>query len=207
MSSPVLRAFVMEPFRVPADSMAPSMPTGTYILVNKWGYGHYNTFGIPLYSAPISAPLSSGDAIVFDYPENPKISLVKRLVGLPGDKVAYRDKRLTINGKAVTTTTTGRTWDSGTSRISYKIFTEQLGALPHDIIADDRGPPVRVNGVRNFPQRDKCTYDETGFVCNVPVGHYFVMGDNRDNSEDSRYWGFVPGAAIIGKVSLAFLPR
>lgn len=72
---------------------------------------------------------------------------------------------------------------------------------------DEAAPPVRLRGVRNFPQRDKCTYDEAGFVCDVPAGHYFVMGDSRDNSKDSRYWGFVPGAGIVGRVSFAFLPR
>ena len=128
-------------------------------------------------------------------------------IGLPGNKVAYREKRLAISGEAVTTTTTGRTWDSGTSQTSYKIVTEQVGAPPHDIIVDERAPPARLRGVRNFPQRDKCSYDESGFVCNVPAGHYFVMGDSRDNSEDSRYWGFVPGSAVIGRVWVAFLPK
>ena len=126
---------------------------------------------------------------------------------MPGDKVAYRDKRLTINGEAITTTTTGRTWDFETDQATYKIVTEQVGALPHDIIVDERAPPVRLSGVRNFRQRDRCTYDETGFVCDVPAGYYFVMGDSRDNSEDSRYWGFVPGSATVGRVGVAFLPR
>ena len=203
----LIRTFIVEPFRMPAASMAPSLPSGTYILVNKWGYGHYGTYGVRAFSTPISKPLSRGDVIVFDYPENPELTFIKRLVGLPGDKVVYRDKRLAINGVAVPTTDTGTTWDSDAGRAKYKIFTEQLGALPHNIMVDEDAPSLRLHGVRNYPQRDKCTYDESGFACDIPAGQYFVMGDSRDNSDDSRYWGFVPASAIIGKVSHAFVPR
>ena len=141
-SSLLIRVFVMEPFRLPAASMAPSLPAGTYILVSKWGYGHNSAFGVRAFSTPISAPLLRGDVIVFDYPENPAKSFIKRLVGLPGDKVVYRDKRLAINGVMVPTTDTGLTWDSVGGQTRFKIFAEQLGALPHKIMVNERAPPL-----------------------------------------------------------------
>ena len=206
-SSLLIRVFVMEPFRLPAASMAPSLPAGTYILVSKWGYGHNSAFGVRAFSTPISAPLLRGDVIVFDYPENPAKSFIKRLVGLPGDKVVYRDKRLAINGVMVPTTDTGLIWESTGGQTRFKIFAEQLGTLPHNIMLDERARPLHSPAVRNFPQKDKCTYDETGFACEIREGQYFVMGDSRDNSDDSRYWGFVPSSAIVGKVAQSFLPR
>ena len=200
------RAFVLEPFRVPARSMEPSVPVGSYLLVNKWGYGHYNTYGITLIRTQRSAPLARADLVVFDYPERPELSFVKRIIGLPGDKVAYRDKRLTINGEPVRTTAIVASTDSKAGPETFRQFSEYLGVLPHLVIVDDRAPAVRLGGVRNFPGREQCVYDVSGFECAVPVGNYFVMGDNRDNSEDSRYWGFVPESAVIGKVSQVFVP-
>ncbi len=201
----VVRAFVIEPFRVPSTSMAPSYPRGTYILVEKWGYGNYQGYGVSLLHTKLSRPLSRADVIVFDYPEDPTKTFFKRVVGLPGDKVTYRDKRLSLNGVPVLTIA-----GSGEVRDGSRVFTqlaEKLGDTPHLIWVDDDVPPIRLRGVRNFANRDKCAHDENGFECVVPPGQYFVMGDNRDNSDDSRYWGFVPESAVIGKVWHSFSPK
>ena len=200
------RAFVVEPFRVPANSMAPSVPKGSYVLVSKWGYGHYNTYGITLMRTQRTAPLARADLLVFDYPERPELSFIKRIIGLPGDKVTYRDKRLSINGDPVRTTAIEPSAESKDGSTAVKQFSEWLGTLPHPVMVDDRAPPIRLAGVRNFPGREKCVFEEAGFECEIPAGNYFVMGDSRDNSEDSRYWGFVPESAVIGKVSHVFVP-
>ena len=159
----LMRAFIVEPFRVPANSMAPSVPVGSFVLVSKWGYGHYTTYGITLMRTQRTAPLARADLLVFDYPERPELSYIKRIVGLPGDKVTYRDKRLTINGDPVRTTAIEPSAESKDGSATAKQFSEWLGVLPHPVMVDDRSPPIRLASVRNFPGREKCVYEASGF--------------------------------------------
>ncbi len=200
-----LRAFVAEPFRIPAASMKPALPVGSTIVIEKWGYGHYSTFGISLLRTAPTARIALGDIIVFDYPENPEVNFVKRVVGLPGDKVSYRERRLSVNGLAAalepTTNVPAPALNEG-----QRFVEEKLGGESYTTIVDDNAPPIRLNAVRKFPDRSSCTYDDSGVECVVPPGKYFVMGDNRDNSDDSRYWGFVPESAVVGKLKLVFRP-
>lgn len=203
----LLRAFFFEPFRLPSTAMAPSLPAGSYIVVEKWGYGHYGTFGIHLSRTSASAPIARGDILVFDYPERTELAFVKRVVGLPGDRIEYRNKRLTINGVAVPMTDSGATVTVLPGGQTLKLASERLGDVAHEVFIDESRPALRLSAVRNFPQREKCQHDDDGFSCTVPVGNYFMLGDNRDNSDDSRYWGFVPASMIVGRVAMAFVPR
>jgi signal peptidase I len=202
-----VRAFGIEPFRLPSTAMAPGLPSGTFVVVRKWGYGHYGTFGIDALRTSLSAPLARGDVVVFDYPVRPEVTFIKRLIGLPGDTIEYRERRLRINGTAVPATNKGMAIADTRGGTLLKRMTERLGDAEFDVLVDDRLPPVNTGGVRNFPMRDLCRHDAEGFACTIPAGHYFMMGDNRDNSDDSRYWGFVPESLIVGKVVATFLPK
>ena len=190
-----LRSFVAEPFKIPSGSMIPTLLVGDLILVNKFAYG----IRLPVVNAKIvdvGAP-QRGDVMVFRYPRDPSMDYIKRVVGLPGDRVSYQDRRLAINGKDVALAPAGEYYDS--ERLSYTPqFTESLGTLPHRILTEPDKPSF-ISGVDGFPFRDRCEYGRTGVTCTVPPGHYFVMGDNRENSLDSRYWGFVPEQNIVGK--------
>lgn len=197
-----IRSFLYEPFAMPARSMEPTLPQGALLITQKWGYGYYGSYGIQLFRAPISAPLERGDILVFEYPENRSKNFVKRLIGLPGDKVSYLDKQLALNGNAVLRTPLDSvTEGDDTSTRTFQRVEEKLGELRYVTYVDEGQPPLFLQHVRNFPMRDRCQHSETGFECIVPAGHYFVMGDNRDNSDDGRYWGFVPADAVVGKVA------
>lgn len=191
----VLRSFIVEPFRIPSGSMIPTLEVGDFILVNKFTYG----IRLPIINQKIIAlnDPKRGDVMVFRYPEDPSYDYIKRVVGLPGDKVAYLNKRLSINGVPVPTEAAGDYLHR--ERISYsKKFIESIGSVRHAVLNDDDAPDG-VPFVKQFPFRDNCSYNAEGFVCTVPAGHYFLMGDNRDNSSDSRVWGFVPDRNIVGK--------
>lgn len=198
----VVRAFIVEPFRFPSGSMLPTIPLQSHLIVQKWGYGNYGTYGINLVRSSISATLNRGDIIVFELPSDISISYAKRLIGLPGDRIEYRDKHLIINGQPVRAELAGM-YEYATHDqrpIKGDTYTETLDAGTHTILIQSDLPTVRSNHVATFPHRDQCHYDESGFTCNVPEGHYLMLGDNRDNSNDSRYWGFVPSNRIVGKV-------
>lgn len=190
-----LRSFVVEPFKIPSGSMIPTLLVGDFILVNKWIYG----IRLPVINKKIvevNQP-QRGDVMVFRFPQDPSLDYIKRVVGLPGDKVEYIDKKLTINGQAMTQTPDGDYLH--TERLFYSPrFTEKLGAVEHQIIVENDAPAFVSQSVQ-YPFRDNCTYTNRGVSCTVPAGHYFMMGDNRDGSYDSRGWGFVPEGNIVGK--------
>lgn len=190
-----LRSFVVEPFRIPSGSMMPTLLTGDFILVNKFTYG----LRLPVLNKKIfdiNNP-QRGDVMVFRYPKDPSLDYIKRVIGLPGDTVAYEDKRLTINGKPVSYTPLPEYLDE--ERLAYsQQFLEQLGHTSHRILTDV-ARPMYIAGASDFPQREHCVYSPSGMRCTVPAGHYFMLGDNRDGSADSRYWGFVPEANIVGR--------
>ncbi|MBU0751057.1 MAG: signal peptidase I [Gammaproteobacteria bacterium] len=190
-----LRSFLVEPFKIPSGSMIPTLLAGDFILVNKYTYG----IRLPVLNKKIVEMNSPqrGDVVVFRYPVDPSLDYIKRIVGLPGDKVAYQNKRLTINGQPVPVKRSDDYLDK--ERFFYTPrYIEQLGDLSHDILIED-GAPSFISHALSFPLRDKCIYNSEGVTCEVPQGHYFAMGDNRDNSQDSRVWGFVPDENLVGK--------
>jgi len=178
--------------------MLPTIPTGARLLVQKWGYGNYDTFGIHLFRAPISAPLGRGDIIVFESPPDRSVHFVKRLIGLPGDEITYREKKLSVNGTPALLRGASDYFDKKTMTYT-PAFLESLMGTEYSILIDNHAPVSMTKSIA-FPFRDKCTYDSEGFTCAVPDGHYFVMGDHRNNSYDSRLFGFVPADHIVGKI-------
>jgi signal peptidase I len=197
----VLRSFLYEPFKIPSGSMIPTLLVGDLILVNKFTYG----LRLPVLNTKLTqgTPPKRGDVMVFRYPPKPSLDYIKRVVGLPGDEVAYLNKRLTINGHVVDEKRVTDFFDQDSMRY-YKQFEEKLGEHTHHLLNDDERPAF-VPGVEDFPNRENCRYSVEGVVCKVPAGHYFMMGDNRDNSLDSRYWGFVPDENIVGKAFLIWM--
>ena len=202
----VLRTFVAEPFQIPSSSMRPGLVVGDFILVNKFSYGIrtpiINNVVVP------TGNVERGDVVVFNYPESPSINYIKRAVGLPGDVVEYKDKILTINGQTMAEQPEGmqtyaeNTQQYGRVDIQAEAFREQIGNHSFQVFKIPEQPSFIPQGVRAvFPYRENCDYaaDGSAFKCTVPEGHYFTMGDNRDNSEDSRYWGFVSDKLIVGK--------
>ncbi len=197
----LLRSFLVEPFKIPSGSMIPTLLVGDLILVNKFTYG----LRLPVLNTKITEgnKPQRGDVMVFRYPPKPSLDYIKRIVGVPGDTVAYLNKRLIINGQTLTTEAMPEFFDEDAMRY-FKQFEETLGAKKHRLLVDDNRPAF-IPGASNFPGRDACNYTVEGVTCKVPEGHYFMMGDNRDNSLDSRYWGFVPEANIVGKAFFVWM--
>jgi signal peptidase I len=191
----VVRSFVVEPFKIPSGSMVPTLLVGDFILVNKFEYG----IRLPITNTQVTqgSPLTRGDVVVFRYPKDESVDYIKRVIGLPGDVVEYQDKKLTINGKPVPETPLPDYLDE--ERLGYaKQFEEDLDGRKNAVLNNPAVPPFIV-GAEDYPYRDNCTYNARGVICKVPPGNYFMMGDNRDNSADSRYWGFVPNKNIVGR--------
>jgi signal peptidase I len=190
----LLRSFLFEPFRIPSGSMIPTLEVGDLILVNKYEYG----LRLPIVNrtvVPIGQP-KRGDVIVFRYPHDTTQDYIKRIVGLPGDRVEYRNHLLKINDMAVAETPMDRYYDPARAQ-TFQQNTEKLGNVEHRIIwQDGDGAPAFAAVPQTNP--GACVYSDGGVACTVPPGSYFVMGDNRDNSEDSRFWGFVPDRNIVG---------
>ena len=197
----LLRSFLFEPFKIPSGSMIPTLWIGDLILVNKYHYG----IRLPVANVKITqgTPVARGDVMVFRYPPRPSVDYIKRVVAIPGDEVAYLNKKLSINGKLVPTENLPEFFDESVMRY-FKQTQEKLGNQPHNLILDDDRPSF-IPGAEDFPYRDQCNYTVEGVVCKVPKGHYFMMGDNRDNSLDSRYWGFVPDANIVGRAFFVWM--
>lgn len=176
----VVRSFVVEPFRIPSGSMMPTLLVGDFILVNKFSYG----LRLPVLNTKVLdlGDPERGDIVVFRYPEDPRIDYIKRVVGVPGDHIVYQDKVLYVNGQPMVQTVAGTYVGEGSGAVmtgaSHR--EEQLGDVRHDILV--------------LPSAFDRPFEYT-----VPAGHYFAMGDNRDNSRDSRFWGPVPDENLVGK--------
>ena len=176
----VLRSFIVEPFRIPSNSMMPTLLTGDFILVNKFNYG----IRLPVIDTKIvdvGLP-ERGDVVVFRFPEDPSTPFIKRVVGVPGDRIAYYDKVLYVNDKSMEQRLIGRYVGAGSGAVmnGASLRWEQLADVEHHILVQPGAHTVQGTAV-------------------VPEGHYFVLGDNRDNSRDSRYWGTVSEELLIGE--------
>ena len=182
----VLRSFIVEPFRIPSGSMIPTLLVGDFILVNK------NTYGIrlPLINKKIVArgEPERGDVVVFRYPNDPSTPFIKRVVGLPGDLIEYKDKKLYVNGELMPQT-------RGTSFVGLRSAARHSGSIVAEENLQDLTHQILLT-----PRISSQTYQGK-----VPPGNYFVLGDNRDNSRDSRYWGFVPDENLVGKAFLIWM--
>ena len=197
----LLRSFLFEPFKIPSASMVPTLLVGDLILVNKFTYG----LRLPVINTKLTAgtPLARGDVVVFRYPPKPSLDYIKRVVGLPGDEVAYLNKQLTVNGQVVPKAALPPFFDEESMAYASQ-FEEKLGERPHRLLNNEKVPSF-VQGATDFPYQQNCRYSVEGVVCKVPEGHYFMMGDNRDNSLDSRYWGFVPDQNIVGRAFFVWM--
>ncbi|OON62355.1 S26 family signal peptidase [Massilia sp. KIM] len=202
----VLRSFLWEPFKIPSSSMVPTLLVGDFILVNKYTYG----IRLPIINRKIievNDP-QRGDVMVFKYPKDMSQDYIKRVIGVPGDKITYENKRLTVNGVPVAYTPLDDYLDDQ-HPVYHKQFVEKLpgkeGVTEHRILNTENRPTFDLGTVENFPQREACDYSYEKFTCIVPEGNYFMLGDNRDNSQDSRYWGFVPDKNIVGKAIVVWM--
>jgi signal peptidase I len=184
----LLRSFLVEPFRIPSGSMMPTLLVGDFILVNKFAYG----LRWPVLDSKfleIGDP-QRGDVAVFRFPKDPSTDYIKRLVGVPGDTILYRNKTLYVNGAPVPQKEVGRYVGvgSGAGQTGYLEAQEDLTGREHDILVNPMAPDLPPG----------CRVLAFGPIT-VPEGHYFAMGDNRDNSNDSRCWGLVPDKNLVGK--------
>ena len=199
----VLRSFLFEPFKIPSGSMIPTLMINDLILVNKFHYG----VRLPVSNLKIFDNHSPerGDVMVFRYPPKPSLDYIKRVVGLPGDEVAYLNKKIFVNGKPLDKAALPEFFDEDALRYT-KQYQEVAadGQRKYRILNEDDRPSF-VQATEDFPFRENCRYSSEGVVCKVPPGHYFMMGDNRDNSLDSRFWGFVPEKNIVGKAFFVWM--
>jgi signal peptidase I len=178
----VLRSFVLEPFKIPSASMYPTLQVGDFIVVNKFVYG-VKLPVIQLKILPISLP-KRGDVVVFKFPDDPSVDYIKRVIGIPGDKITYSARIVYVNDKPLKQKEIGRYQGTGSAENMTGVMEIEetfLSGKTHSILID----------------RDKFNHDMVTII--VPEGHYFVMGDNRDYSNDSRFWGFVPEKNLKGK--------
>jgi len=198
----LLRSFLFEPFKIPSGSMIPTLMVGDLILVSKFHYG----VRLPVINKKIvdNNLVQRGDVMVFRYPVDPRQDYIKRVVGLPGDEVSYLNQKLSINGQPVELKAEGEFYDDDSLRYAPQ-FAEKLGDVEHRILVQPQRNAYYGPDPKRFPMADNCRYSPEGVVCKVPAGHYFMMGDNRDNSQDSRFWGFVPDENIVGKAFFVWM--
>jgi len=197
-----LRSFLFEPFKIPSSSMVPTLVIGDLILVNKFTYG----IRLPVLNRKIIdvGDPQRGDVMVFKYPKDMTQDYIKRVIGVPGDKITYENKRLTVNDKAVEYTALDDYLEDDSLEYRQQ-FKEKLTSVEHRILNSRNRATIDLGAVDSFPQREACVYAYDKFTCIVPEGNYFMMGDNRDNSLDSRYWGFVPNKNIVGKAFFVWM--
>ncbi|MDP1602602.1 MAG: signal peptidase I [Legionella sp.] len=179
----LLRSFLVEPFRIPSGSLEPTLLVGDFLAVNKFAYG----FRLPVWEKkviPVANP-KTGEIAVFRWPPEPSYDYIKRVIGVPGDKISYKNKVLTVNGIEAKQTFIDYTTDESSGKAVAK-YQENLGGVVHDI----------------YVRPDVAAVD---FEVEVPEGQYFMMGDNRDDSADSRYWGFVSDSYLRGKAFLVWM--
>ncbi|RMH16683.1 MAG: signal peptidase I [Gammaproteobacteria bacterium] len=185
----ILRSFLVEPFRIPSGSMEPTLYPGDFILVNKYSYGvHLPLSGTEI--VKVGEP-QRGEVIVFRYPKDPSLDYIKRVVGLPGDEIDMIGQKLWVNGKPIAQKRNGP-YDGQDHRLKEHgatVFEESLGTHLHRIVVMYKDGILRGRA----------------FHVTVPDGHYFVMGDNRDNSNDSRFWGFVPRENLVGRAFMIWM--
>jgi len=197
----LLRSFLFEPFKIPSGSMIPTLLVGDLILVNKYYYG----VRLPVINKKIVAnnDPKRGDVMVFRYPKDTSVDYIKRVVGVPGDEIAYRNQQLYVNGEIQPTRPLPDFFQEDPVPHFDKQYAEKLGTVEHRILVDRNRQLYIPNDT--FPFRENCRYSGEGVSCKVPAGHYFMMGDNRDNSMDSRFWGFVPDENIVGKAFFVWM--
>lgn len=181
----LLRSFLFEPFRIPSGSMMPTLLSGDFILVNKFTYG----VRLPVLHTKLMdlGTPKRGDIVVFRYPQDPSVDYIKRVIGLPGDRIVYLNRQLYINGEMIPEKSDGVYIGTGEGYMpDAELREEKLGTVDHNILVIESRPSL-----------------EGEYV--VPAGHYFVMGDNRDNSNDSRVWGFVPDENLVGRAFMIWM--
>ena len=198
----LLRSFLFEPFKIPSGSMIPTLVVGDLILVNKFHYG----VRLPVINKKIinNHDPERGDVMVFRFPSDPRQDYIKRVIGVPGDEVSYQNQTLSINGKLVPLKPQKEYYDEDSLRYSPQ-FSELIDKTEHSLLVDPRRQVDYGAVSKTFPMHENCRYTADGVTCKVPAGHYFMMGDNRDNSLDSRFWGFVPEQNIVGRAFFVWM--
>lgn len=172
------------------------------VIASKWGYGNKGTYGFTILKSAVTASVRHGDVLVFIYPRSgERLDYLMRVVGLPGDVVEYKNKVLAINGHMAAYRDLGEyNYVMPTGAVSANSKIEDIGSTKYRVLHRPDVPAILLDSVSNYPNQTNCQYREEGFTCRIPEKHYFMMGDNRDASNDSRYWGFVPEDHILGKV-------
>ena len=201
----LLRSFLFEPFKIPSGSMIPTLLVGDLILVNKYHYG----VRLPVINKKIinNNDPRRGDVMVFRFPKDTSVDYIKRVVGIPGDEISFRNQQLFVNGEAAPLEQTPPPGFYDEEALRYfPEFKEKFGSVEHRILVNPQSQPFYgAEDKITFPFRENCRYSAEGVTCKVPAGHYFMMGDNRDNSQDSRFWGFVPDENIVGRAFFVWM--
>ena len=191
----VVRSFLFEPFKIPSGSMIPTLLVGDLILVNKYSYG----VRLPVFDTKIIevGEPQRGDTVVFRYPMDPSVDYIKRVIGVPGDTITVRRGRVFLNGEEAPLRPAGDYFDAERGRYMQR-YSETIGNVPHKMLIDLENPAIVP--LQRTPETEKyCRQTSVELTCKVPEKSYFVMGDNRDNSLDSRSWGFVPEKNLVGR--------
>jgi signal peptidase I len=204
----VLRSFLFEPYRIPSDSMMPTLLDGDFIVVSKYSYG----LRLPVTHSKLTegSKPSRGDVVVFRFPQDPGVNYIKRVVGLPGDLVEVRNDRLIVNGEPVPFREMGRYSDG--CYLNMRVAEESLGESSHQVLHCSSPDGIAVPPMPGCNRRIEQSYlcneasapgsgDAGDQALRVPEGSYLMVGDNRDNSYDGRYWGFVDEALLVGKAT------